>query len=192
MASLWPARRATALAELSGGDQVGTAARDGGAGTVADDVGGQGDGEALGDGADLGSEARIGSQGLCFVGEEAGHGEPSVAMTGHRVNPRGAERHRASASMHAAAVSISDANPTGAPAASAASAIEQRQGGQRLRRAQHVPAVHQPFPEPLRPHSRQRRPAEHARPRRGGVQVQRVRVVQCTSASRKRPRVHAT
>ena len=81
-------------AQLPGGDQVGTAAGDGGAGAAADDGGRQGDGQAVGDGADLGSEAGIGLQRLCVVGEEGGQGEPRIALNGHdgrwyRVPPSG-------------------------------------------------------------------------------------------------------
>ena len=68
------------LAKLPGGDQIGTAAGDGGAGAVTDDGGRQGDGEAVGDKADLGSEAGIGFQGLCDVGEEGGQGEQRIAL----------------------------------------------------------------------------------------------------------------
>ena len=71
------------LAKLPGGDQFGTAAGDGGAGAVTDDVGRQGNGEEVGDGVDLGHEAGIGSQRLCFLGQEAGHGEPWIALSRH-------------------------------------------------------------------------------------------------------------
>ena len=71
------------LAQLPGGDEIGTAARHGGAGAVADDGGGQGDGEPVGGGVDLGSEAGIGFQGLSFLGQEVGHGEPRIAPRGH-------------------------------------------------------------------------------------------------------------
>ena len=71
------------LAKLPGGDQIGTAAGDGGAGAVTDDGGRQGDGEAVGDKADLGSEAGIGFQGHCDVGEEGGQGEQRIALRRH-------------------------------------------------------------------------------------------------------------
>jgi len=71
------------LTKLPGGDHLGTAAGDGGAGAVTDDVGRQGNGEEVGDGVDLGHEAGIGSQRLCFLGQEAGHGEPWIALSRH-------------------------------------------------------------------------------------------------------------
>ena len=71
------------LAEIPGGDQIGTAARHGGAGAVADDGGRQGDGEAIGGGADLGSEGGIRFQSVCFLGQKVGHGEPRIALRRH-------------------------------------------------------------------------------------------------------------
>ena len=73
------------MAELPGGDEIGAAPGDGGAGAVADDGGRHGDGEALGDGVDLGGEVRIGFQSVCFGGQEAGEGEPWIALSRHHL-----------------------------------------------------------------------------------------------------------
>ena len=71
------------LAELSGGDQIGTAASDGGAGAVTDDGAGRGMERRSATVQASATEAGIGSQRLCFLAQEAGHGKPRIALSRH-------------------------------------------------------------------------------------------------------------
>ena len=83
MASLWPARSAAAwrsspeairsVQRRATAEQVRSL-------TTAD---GKGMASRWDGGADLGSEAGIRFQGLCFLGQEGGHGEPRIALRRH-------------------------------------------------------------------------------------------------------------
>ena len=58
------------MAQVTGGDQFGTAAGNGSTGALAHDGGRQGDEETVGGGADLVDEGKVGSQSFRFLAQE--------------------------------------------------------------------------------------------------------------------------